>query len=109
MELKTVQTSVFKQLIEALKDILTDVNFEFNKGHCDAENDSDKGSVKIVAMDPTQTILVHLKLDGKHFEEYYCKQRTIVGISMINFYKLIKTINNKRIVIKTRLQITRLI
>ena len=94
MELKTVQTSVFKQLIEALKDILTDVNFEFNKGHCDAENDSDKGSVKIVAMDPTQTILVHLKLDGKHFEEYYCKQRTIVGISMINFYKLIKTINN---------------
>lgn len=94
MELKTIQTNVFKTLVEALKDILTDVNFEFNEGDSNNEDDKKKGSIKIVAMDPTQTILVHLKLEGKYFEHYVCKKRTIVGISMLCFYKLIKTISN---------------
>ena len=94
MELKTIQTNVFKTLVEALKDILTDVNLEFNEGDSNNEDDKNKGSIKIVAMDPTQTILVHLKLDGKYFEHYVCKKRTIVGISMLCFYKLIKTISN---------------
>ena len=71
METKTVQTTVFKTLVEALKDILTDVNIEFNKGYSEAPNDEDKGSIKIVAMDASQTILVHLKLEGRYFENYF--------------------------------------
>jgi proliferating cell nuclear antigen len=94
MECKTVQTTVFKNLTEALKDILTDVNIEFNRGHSDAEKDEDKGSIKIVAMDSSQTILVHLKLEGARYEYYSCKKRMIIGISMMYFYKLIKTISN---------------
>ena len=94
METKTVQTTVFKTLVEALKDILTDVNIEFNKGYSEAPNDEDKGSIKIVAMDASQTILVHLKLEGKYFEYYQCKERMRVGVSMMYFYKLIKTISN---------------
>ena len=68
MECKTVQTTVFKTLVEALKDILTDVNIEFFKGNSDSENEEDKGYIKIVAMDSSQTILVHLKLEGSRFE-----------------------------------------
>jgi len=94
MECKTVQTTVFKNLTEALKDILTDVNIEFNRGHSDAEKEEDKGSIKIVAMDSSQTILVHLKLEGARYEFYSCKKRIIIGISMMYFYKLIKTISN---------------
>ena len=68
-ELRTVQTNVFKTLIEALKEILTDANIEFHPG---VEGDvDDKGSIKIIAMDPTQTVLVHLKLEGKYFEYYH--------------------------------------
>lgn len=89
-ELRTVQTNVFKTLIEALKEILTDGNIEFHPG----SSDDDKGSIKIIAMDPTQTVLVHLKLEGKFFEYYFCKVRTILGMSMLNFYKLIKTMTN---------------
>ena len=50
MELKTVQTGAFKTLTEALKEILTDANIEFTDS-----------AMKIITMDPTQTILVHLK------------------------------------------------
>jgi len=94
MECKTVQTTVFKTLVEALKDILTDVNIEFSKGNSDSDNDDEKGYIKIVAMDSSQTILVHLLLEGKRFEYYNCRERLIVGVSMNYFHKLIKTISN---------------
>ena len=49
MEIKTVQSSAFRVLIEALKEILTDANIE-----------CDKDGLKIIAMDASQTVLVHL-------------------------------------------------
>ena len=83
MELKTVQTSAFKTLTEALKEILTDANIEFTDS-----------SMKIITMDPTQTILVHLKLEKDNFESYYCKHKIFIGVNMLNFFKLIRTLTN---------------
>lgn len=83
MELKTVQSNSFKTLCEALKEILTDANIEF------CEN-----SIKIVSMDPTQTILVHLKLDKENFEYFHCKHKIVVGVNMLNLFKLIRTLTN---------------
>ena len=59
-ELKTVQSSAFRILIEALKEILTDANIEI-----------DENGLKVMAMDPTHTVLVHLKLEANKFEKYY--------------------------------------
>jgi len=83
MELKTVQTGAFKTMTEALKEILTDANIEFTDG-----------SMKIITMDPTQTILVHLKLEKENFEYYHCKHKIFIGINMLNFFRLIKTLTN---------------
>ncbi len=83
LEIKTVQTNAIKQLIEALKEILTDSNIEFNET-----------GMKIVAMDSTKTVLVHLKLNKEKFDEYKCNNKIIVGVSMINLFKLIKTVTN---------------
>ena len=84
MELVTVQTHPFKNLTEALKDILTDANIEFSKE-----------GMKLVTLDPaTQTILVHLKLEAEKFVEYKCEEKITIGINLGNFYKLIKTITN---------------
>jgi proliferating cell nuclear antigen len=83
MELKTVQTGAFKTLIEAMKEILTDANIEFTDG-----------AVKIITMDPTQTILVHLKLEKDSFEYYHCKHKIVIGVNMLNFFKLIRTLTN---------------
>ena len=53
-ELKTVQSSAVRILVEALKEILTDANIEL-----------DTQGIKIMTMDPTHTVLVHLKLSFK--------------------------------------------
>lgn len=82
LEVKTIQVNAFKTLIESLKDILQDVNIEFTEER-----------IKILSMDSTQTILVHLKLDATNFEYYYCKNKTIVGVNMPNLFKIIKTLS----------------
>ena len=81
--IKTVQSSAFRVLIEALKEILQDVNIEF-----------DETGFKIVTMDVSHTVLVHLKLEAANFEHYYSKKKLILGINMTNFFKLIKTMGN---------------
>ena len=83
LEIKTVQTAAFKCLTEALKEILTDANI------CFTEN-----SMKIITMDPTETILVHLKLDKENFEYFHCEYKIHIGVNMLNFFKLIKTLTN---------------
>ena len=59
IEFQTVQTAAFRILIEALKEILTDANFEF-----------DENGLRIVAMDSTHTVLVHLRLNSEKLEKY---------------------------------------
>jgi proliferating cell nuclear antigen len=83
LEIKTVQATTFKQMVDALKEILMDVNLEF-----------DKTGLKIVAMDTTHVVLVHLKLEADRFENYYCEKKLYVGINMIKLQMLIKTISN---------------
>jgi len=83
-EIKTVQTSAFKTLIEALKEILTDTNIEI----------SEQG-MKILALDSTKTTLVYLKLEAAKFDYYKCSKTTVAGISMINLFKFIKTASNE--------------
>jgi proliferating cell nuclear antigen len=83
LEIKTVQSQAFKILIEALKELLTDTCIEF-----------DETGVKIVSTDSTHCVLVHLKLDAAKFEYYHCEQKVTIGINMLNFYKLVRTINS---------------
>tara|TARA_Y100000022_G_C13231331_1_gene367484 strand:+ start:678 stop:1460 length:783 start_codon:yes stop_codon:yes gene_type:complete len=83
LEVKTVQTSAFRVLIEALKEILTDANFEFSES-----------GLKVIAMDSSHTVLVHLKLEANNFEHYFCENKLLLGINMINMFKLIKTMGN---------------
>ena len=83
LEIKTLQAVAFKVLMEALKELLTDTCIEF-----------DATGMKIVAMDTSHVVLVHLKLDAGKFEAYHCEGRIAIGVNMLNLHKLIKTINN---------------
>ena len=82
-KIETVQSSAIRILVEALKEILTDANIEFTDS-----------SMKIITMDPTQTILVHLKLEKDNFEYYNCEHKIFIGINMLNFFKLVRTLTN---------------
>lgn len=86
INIKTIQASTFKQVVDALKEILMDVNLEI-----------DETGIKIVAMDNTHIVLIHLKLEADKFEHYYCERKTYVGINMLRLHALIKTITNNDI------------
>ena len=82
-EIKTVQSGAFRTLIEALKEILTEANLEF-----------DPQGIKIMAVDETHTVLVYLRLQSDKFETFYCPAKHVLGVNMIYFFKLIKTMGN---------------
>jgi proliferating cell nuclear antigen len=86
LNIKTIQASTFKQVIDALKEILMDINLEI-----------DETGIKIVAMDNTHIVLIHLKLEADKFEHYYCEKKLYIGINMLRLHALIKTITNNDI------------
>lgn len=82
-EIKTVQSGAFRTLIEALKEILTEANLEF-----------DSQGIKVMAVDETHTVLVYLRLHADRFENYFCPVKHVLGVNMIYLFKLIKTMGN---------------
>lgn len=84
LTLKTVQIAPFRTLMTALKDILLETNITF-----------DKDGMRIINMDKSHTILVHLHLEAQKFEFYECKkEKIIIGVNMFHLFKLINTIEN---------------
>ena len=77
MNIKTVQSSAFRVLIEALKEILTDTNLTF-----------DKDGIKLIATDNSKIVLIHMKLNSENFEQYYCKDKVTIGINVLMLFKL---------------------
>jgi len=82
-ELQTVQVSVIKGLVEALKEIITETNAELSPT-----------GLRIVATDPSVTILIHMFLEAEKFEKYVCNETIVIGINIINLFKLTKTMGN---------------
>jgi DNA polymerase III sliding clamp (beta) subunit (PCNA family) len=56
VEAKTVQTGAVRTLVEALRSILVEMSLLF-----------DKDGIRMVAMDNTRTVLVHLRLHADKF------------------------------------------
>lgn len=84
VEAKTVQTGAFRTLVEALKCILVEMNFTF-----------DKDGIRMIAMDSTHTVLVHMRLAAPQFEKYTCNTDTlVVGLNTDHLYRIIKTATN---------------
>ena len=84
LTIKTVQISPFRILMTALKDILLETNIVFTKE-----------GIKIINMDKSHTILVHLFLKAENFEYYDCLyEKIIIGVNMSHLFKLISSIDN---------------
>ena len=60
LRFKTVQASGIQKLIECMKDILTDVNWEF-----------DSSGIKVICMDGSHVWLINMKLNQENFEYFY--------------------------------------
>ncbi len=83
-QIRTIKAMPIRTLIDALKDILTEANIEV-----------DQSGMKIMAMDGTHTILVHMRLHAPSFDEFVCTRKCILGVNMMNFNKMVKQIKNE--------------
>lgn len=83
LEIKTMQSTAIKVLVEALKELLADTVIEV-----------DPSGLKIVTMDNSRVVLVHLRLEAKRFEVFHCDTNRILGVNMLNLYKIMKTVGN---------------
>jgi proliferating cell nuclear antigen len=84
LTIKTVQIAPFRTLMTALKDILLETNISFQPD-----------GIRIINMDKSHTILVHLYLAASNFEFYECKkEKIIIGVNMFHLFKLINSIDN---------------
>lgn len=84
LTIKTVQIAPFRTLMTALKDILLETNISFQPD-----------GMRIINMDKSHTILVHLFLPSVNFEFFECKkEKVIIGVNMFHLFKLINSIDN---------------
>ena len=84
LTIKTVQIAPFRTLMTALKDILLETNISFQPD-----------GIRIINMDKSHTILVHLYLAASNFEFYECKkEKIIIGVNMFHLFTLINSIDN---------------
>ena len=84
LTIQTLQIAPFRTLMAALKDILLETNIIFTKQ-----------GIKIINMDKSHTILVHLSLEAHNFELYESKMdKIIIGVNMFHLFKLINSIDN---------------
>lgn len=82
-EIRTVQSAAFRTLIEALKEILTEANLEF-----------DSTGIRVIDVDESHIVLTYLRLHADRFDYFYCPAKFVLGINMIYLFKLIKTLSN---------------
>ena len=84
LTIKTVQISPFRTLMTALKDILLETNITFQSD-----------GIRIINMDKSHTVLVHMHLHAQNFEFFECKkEKVIIGVNMFHLFKLINSIDN---------------
>lgn len=86
VEAKTVQTGAVRTLTEALKCILVEMSLIF-----------DSEGIRMVAMDNTRTVLVHLRLNAEKFEKFSYRHNTekfIIGVNTDHLYRIVRTATN---------------
>lgn len=83
LQLKTVQSSTFKILIDSLKDLLVEANLVF-----------DEDGLRVSAMDSSKNALVALTIDGNRCEEFMCKRKFYVGVNLMKLNAVIRTITS---------------
>jgi len=78
-EARLVQGELLKKIIESIKDLVTDANFD-----CSATG------FGLQAMDSSHVSLVALLLRADGFEHYRCDRGLSMGMNLANFSKMLK-------------------
>jgi proliferating cell nuclear antigen len=82
LEIKTVQSSIIKTLIESLKELLCESPISF----------SPEG-IKILTAEKTKQIIVHMNLDGTKFQTFFCPSNITICVNWLHIHRIVKSIN----------------
>jgi proliferating cell nuclear antigen len=82
LEVRTVQSAAVRTLVECLKELLTDASL-----------DIDETGLKLVAMDTSRVVLVHLRLDAARFEAFHCPSKLSIGVNFLNMHKILRCVS----------------
>lgn len=87
LELRLVQGSLLKKVLDAIKDLVNDANFD-----CSASGFS------LQAMDSSHVALVALLLRSEGFEHYRCDRNISMGMNLNNMAKMLRCAGNDDII-----------
>lgn len=87
LELRLLQGSLLKKVLEAIKDLVTDANF-----------DCSSTGFSLQAMDSSHVALVALLLRSEGFEHYRCDRNLSMGMNLNNMSKMLKCAGNDDII-----------
>ncbi|ERN09641.1 hypothetical protein AMTRI_Chr08g160360 [Amborella trichopoda] len=87
LELRLVQGSLLKKVLDAIKDLVTDANF-----------DCSSTGFSLQAMDSSHVALVALLLRSDGFEHFRCDRSVSVGMNLNNMAKMLKCASNDDII-----------
>lgn len=82
-EAKLDPASLMKKILEAVKELVTDANFD-----CSATG------ISLQAMDSSHVSLVSMLLRGDGFKEYRCDRNVSLGVNMNSMAKILKCAGN---------------
>jgi proliferating cell nuclear antigen len=87
LEARIAQGSLLKKLIEALKDLVTEANFD-----CDAQG------ITLQAMDSSHVSLCAMQLKADGFEHFRCDRSMSIGMNLASLSKILKCAGNDDVI-----------
>lgn len=84
------ESTLFKKILESLKELVTDVNF-----------DCQTSSINFQSMDISHVALIEMCLYETGFETYYCSESCSIGLKLESLYRIIKSSNTNDKIILT--------
>ncbi|THH15461.1 hypothetical protein EW146_g5026 [Bondarzewia mesenterica] len=79
LEAKLNEAAILKRLMDAVKELVSDANFECNEE-----------GINLQAMDNSHVALVSVKLDASGFRKYRCDRPIPLGVNLVSLTKVIK-------------------
>ena len=86
-EARLVQGGLLKKVLEAIKDLVSDANF-----------DCSPTGFSLQAMDSSHVSLVAMQLRSDGFEHYRCDRNLNMGLNLTNMAKMLKCASNEDII-----------
>ncbi|PGH14221.1 proliferating cell nuclear antigen (pcna) [Helicocarpus griseus UAMH5409] len=86
LEARLEQASLLKKVVDAIKDLVQDCNFDCN----------DSG-IALQAMDNSHVALVSMMLKAEGFSPYRCDRNVALGINLVSLTKVLKAAQNEDI------------